>query len=448
MTRRIVRYSPLPSQLAFHRQLERFKGFSGPVGSGKSAALCAEAIRAAYANPGRTGLIGAPSLAMLRDSTCTALLQILAAAEVPHTYTRSDSCIVLTEPGARILLRSLDDYERLRGPNLAWFGVDELTYCQEEAWTRLEARLRDPEARTLSGFAAWTPKGFDWVHRRFIASPVTASPVTASRPLGSGCPIEGYGLTLAEPFENPHLAPGYYESLKRSYAAAFYEQEVKGAYLNVTSGRAYAAFDRAAHIAPQRYVPEVPLLWSLDFNVDPMSAVVCQRDAAGVLRVLDEIVMRRVTTIDACMEFIRRYPRATHVTIFGDASGARMQTSGASDYEMLRRTLRQRSTAAARFQVPASNPPVRDRLAAVNAALRNAAGEIGIRIDPRCRELIADLEECKLLNGEEAHRAEGSVVRGSIIDKRDARRTHVSDALGYLIWQQRPIERPGERPAA
>lgn len=415
--RRIVRYSPLPSQLAFHRREERFKGFSGPVGSGKSAALCHEAIRAAYANPGRTGLIGAPSLSMLRDSTCTALLQILAAAQVPHTYTRSDSCIVLTEPGARILLRSLDDYERLRGPNLAWFGVDELTYCQEEAWTRLEARLRDPEARTLSGFAVWTPKGFDWVCRRWIAQPV-----------------DGYSLTLATPFENPHLAPGYYESLKRSYDAAFYEQEVMGAYRNVTSGRAYAAFDRAAHVAPQRYDPAAALLWSLDFNVDPMSAVIAQRDAAGVLRVLDEIVMRRVTTIDACMEFIRRYPRATHVTVFGDASGARMQTSGASDYEMLRRTLRQRSTAAARFKVPASNPPVRDRLAAVNAALRNAAGEIGIRIDPRCRELIADLEECVLTNGE--------------LDKRDARRTHVSDALGYLIWQQRPIECPGERPAA
>lgn len=145
--------------------------------------------------------------------------------------------------------------------------------------------------------------------------------------------------------------------------------------------------------------------------------------------------MRRVTTIDACMEFIRRYPRATHVTIFGDASGARMQTSGASDYEMLRRTLRQRSAAAIAFRVPAANPPVRERLAAMNAALCNAAGERRVSIDPKCRELIADLEECKLIDGGD-------------LDKRDPKRTHISDALGYLVWQERPIERPGERPAA
>ena len=49
------------------------------------------------------------------------------------------------------------------GSNLAWFGVDEMTYTQEGAWIRLEARLRDPEAKRLCGFGAWTPKGFDWV---------------------------------------------------------------------------------------------------------------------------------------------------------------------------------------------------------------------------------------------------------------------------------------------
>jgi hypothetical protein len=39
----------------------RFKGFSGPIGSGKSAALCQEALRLSLVNTGRTGLIGAPT---------------------------------------------------------------------------------------------------------------------------------------------------------------------------------------------------------------------------------------------------------------------------------------------------------------------------------------------------------------------------------------------------
>ena len=96
-----------------------------------------------------------------------------------------------------------------------------------------------------------------------------------------------------------------------------------------------------------------------------------------------------------------------------------MQTSGANDYEMIRRTLRQRSTATAVFKVPAANPRVGDRLAAVNAALCNAGGAVRIYVDPRCRALIEDLEKCQLVNGE--------------LDKRDPKRTHISDALGYLV---------------
>ena len=56
-----IEYEPLPSQMRFHESEARFKGFSGPIGSGKSEALCHEAIRLSYMNAGRMGLIGAPT---------------------------------------------------------------------------------------------------------------------------------------------------------------------------------------------------------------------------------------------------------------------------------------------------------------------------------------------------------------------------------------------------
>ena len=62
--RREIEYSPLPSQREFHCSRARFKGFSGPIGSGKSQALCQEAIRLSYLNPGRQGLIGAPTYSL------------------------------------------------------------------------------------------------------------------------------------------------------------------------------------------------------------------------------------------------------------------------------------------------------------------------------------------------------------------------------------------------
>jgi hypothetical protein len=185
---RDIEYSPLPSQKRFHRSTARFKGFSGPVGSGKSQALCQEALRLSYLNPGRAGLLGAPTYPMLRDATQSILFEILGQSRIPYEYHKAENTLVLGDTGSKVIFRPVDDYERLRGTNLAWFGLDELTYTAQAAWLRLEGRLRDPKAKRLCGFAVWTPKGFDWVYRKFLERPV-----------------EGYGLVFAEPYENRHL---------------------------------------------------------------------------------------------------------------------------------------------------------------------------------------------------------------------------------------------------
>src|SRR5580692_9699336 len=59
-------YDALPAQKIFHGDLTtRFKGYSGPIGSGKSHALAYEALFLSRQNPGRVGLIGAPTYTML-----------------------------------------------------------------------------------------------------------------------------------------------------------------------------------------------------------------------------------------------------------------------------------------------------------------------------------------------------------------------------------------------
>src|SRR5579885_2910273 len=86
-------YQPLPSQRAFHECDARFKGFSGPVASGKSKALCYEAIFLSYENPGGQGLIGAPTYAMLRDATQTSLFDILEAEQIRHRYNKAENTL-------------------------------------------------------------------------------------------------------------------------------------------------------------------------------------------------------------------------------------------------------------------------------------------------------------------------------------------------------------------
>lgn len=409
--RQEIAYSPLASQRIFHRSEARFKGFSGPVGSGKSAALCHEAIRLAYLNPGRTGLIGAPTYPMLRDTTQTAFLEVLKRNGIPHEWHRSENVLRFLDTGSRVLFRSLEEYERLRGTNLAWFGVDELTYTQEEAWLRLESRLRDPQAHRLCGFGVWTPKGFDWVYRRFV------------RP-----GTEGYDVVLAKPLENRHVlrvAPDFYERLKRSYDESFYRQEVLGEYLEKDRDRAYWNFDPEVHLQQLEVSLRLPLLWSLDFNVDPLCSVIAQREGPSV-RVVYEIVLRRATTKQACQEFLNRYGRrSVGVIVYGDASGWQMHTSGGSDYGVIREVMQRSGFTSVEFRVPRANPSVAERVALVNAKLRNAANEVELQVDRRCRMLTEDLAQVLYK------------PRSTVIDKeRDPDRTHATDALGYLLWQE------------
>jgi len=411
-TRRIeIRYEPLPSQRKFHESAARFKGFSGPIGSGKSQALCQEAIRLSYLNPGRQGLIGAPTYPMLRDATLTSFLEVLGVNEIRHELNKSESLLVMRDTGSRIYFRAVDDFERLRGTNLAWFGLDELTYTAEEAWLRLEGRLRDPGAKRLCGFAVWTPKGFDWVYRRFVQGHV-----------------EGYEVVLAKPFENRHIlerVPDFYERLKRSYESKFFEQEALGEYLNVQASVVYDGFQRTRNVRELSVDGGLPLCWALDFNVDPMSSVVAQKSGDEV-RVLDEIVLSRASTLQACEEFHSRYPNhQAGLVIYGDASGQRLQTAGTTDYQIIKEFFRQTAYCGVRFRVPASNPSVRERVGLVNAKLISASGDTQLFVDPGCKGLIADFEEV-------TYKPETSVI-----DKeKDPKRTHLSDAIGYLVWQE------------
>jgi len=219
--------------------------------------------------------------------------------------------------------------------------------------------------------------------------------------------------------------PDYYERLKQSYDARFYEQEVMGNYLHMKVGRVYHAFERAGNVAAVKLDVNRPLMWALDFNVDPMSAVVAQV-VDGRVAVLDEIVLSRATTMQACEEFRGRYSsHGAGLVVYADATGARMQTTGRSDLKVVEEEVGHGEYGPVKFLVPKSNPPVSERVALMNSKLGSAAGVRSLVIDPRCTELIKDFEQVSFKEGSQ------------IVDKeKDPKRTHLSDALGYLVWQE------------
>jgi hypothetical protein len=319
--------------------------------------------------------------------------------------------------------------------------LDELTYTREEAWTRVLGRLRHPEARRLCGCAVWTPKGYDWVHHRFVEQ---------QHP--------DYHFVQATPKENTHLPSDFYDQLKQAYAERFYRQEALGEYLDVYGGNAYYAFSEE-NIREVEYDPGLGLCWALDFNVDPMCAVICQIEehrqrswhpsnpSARLVRVLDEIILPDSNTEAAVREFIRRteelngFPLPTPLTIYGDASGnSRSTKSATTDYQVIEEMFRRQPFRVAMRQ-NTSNPAIRDRVNTMNNMMKSASGSRNLFIHPKCRELLKDLRQVRW------HRDAMGNPTG-VLDKSDPQRTHVSDALSYLVaqeWGLRPVggERPG-----
>ncbi len=147
-----------------------------------------------------------------------------------------------------------------------------------------------------------------------------------------------------------------------------------GEYLNSRSDRVYHCFNREVHVAKATYDPTKLLYWALDFNVAPMSSVLAQ-ESGEMLMIIDEIVLDRAGTQDACEEFQNRYGRHRGgLEVFGDASGHASHSTGLSDYHIVQKCLMSAGFRNTKFRVPSSNPAVLSRVRTVNSCLTNALG--------------------------------------------------------------------------
>lgn len=191
----------------------RSRALVGGVGSGKTMAGCAELFRPEYA--GSTGAVVAPTFGMLRDATLRTFLglcEIVKAQGWPvlGSFNRSDMVAEL-ETGTTILFRSADDPERLRGPNLGFFYLDEAALMPRMTWDIMLGRLRERPGRS---WLTTTPRGFNWIYDLFVTQT-----------------LEGYDLIRSSSRDNPYLPKDFIGSLEQAYAGQFRQQEIEGEFV-------------------------------------------------------------------------------------------------------------------------------------------------------------------------------------------------------------------------
>jgi hypothetical protein len=332
--------------------------------------------------------------------------------------------------GGTIALRGADNFDSLRGDGLDFLVLDEYASMDPRAWTQvLRPALADREGGALF---IGTPRGFNHFHDLYKAAQDLANWKTFQYTTE-----QGGNVALAE-----------LESATHELDEKTYRQEFQAKFENLTAGLVYYTFERGKHVRQQTYDPRRGIFWSLDFNINPMCSLIGQQDGIFTTHVLKEMMLPDSRTPAACEAFlahtkewysVSREP--LQVRIYGDATGSGRKTAASqTDWQIVREFFnRHRDLFTASFQLRSSNPEVKDRVACVNSRLRNQAGERHIEIDPRCQQLIADLEQVHW-------RTDASGNSLSEIDKSDPKRTHLSDAFGYMIEKEFPMKpRAGER---
>ena len=395
-----------PGQLAFVDDTStQILGISAGYGAGKTRALCAKAVMLAAANQGFIGAVMEPTGPLIRDIWQTDFESFLEAYEIPYTFRASplpEYMLHLPGGDTKILCRSFENWSRIIGLNLAWVLADEIDTVTpsiaNKAFPKILGRLRAGNVRQFG--AASTPEGFRWMWNTFGSDEAKARP--------------DRHLIKMRTADNPHLPPDFIERLEANYDPSLLRAYLDGEFVNLTTGQVYDRFDRAKHVVSE--LPDTqrePLRIGVDFNVGNMSAVIAVRIGSSLL-VIDEISGAHDTDALA-QEIVRRYPER-RMYAYPDASGGNRSTNASqTDVQIL-------ESYGMSNQSPRANPPVRDRVAAVQALLENGKGQVRLQVAEHCKRLIECLElQCYTDKGE---------------PDKDAGFDHMNDALGYLVWRE------------
>jgi phage terminase large subunit-like protein len=346
--------------------------------------------------------------------------------------------------GSIIIFKSADaGRDAFQGADCDLIGPDEVP--PEEVYTESTLRIGGGRKLLIRGAATilpppGVPGGVSWMFLAKAQPWLALGPTTEARNAAS----PKLDIFTAGMADNKTILAEEIDRLATIFAPGSPEYMIRvlGHLLPSIGGAlCYPAFNRTYHLveglAPQdadgnRYPavnPYLPLCLNVDFNPENGVWTIGQRQGQ-IFRVLDEITLERSDIASMCAEFRMRYPaHQAEVWIHGDASGRRKEgQTGMSSFHLMAQYLGG-YPAPLRFNLPDVNPPVKDRVDAVNLQLRPPTGMRLFEISPACVETLADLEGTKWDS------------KGKI-DKRHGRRSDGMDTIGYWIFFAAPTRAP------
>jgi len=360
------------------------------LGGGKSFILqLSQILNEVIPYPLGKHCFAALSYRQLEDTSIPGFEAFFEEMRIPFDFKKQHKKFIV-DGSTELLMRSQEGADKMRSVEIASLYCEELAYWDERNFKTFLGRLRDKNG-SLRMRGATTPNGLNWFFRYMIEE-------------NEGSRV----LHRTSSYANKHLPKAYLKMLESSYDSETRAQEIEGEFLSIGSTKTYFMFNKEKHVVEKGFNAE-RLTWvGMDFNVNPMTAVVGYLDGNGVFWVWDEVFLKRSNTYKMREHIMKNYGR--DLLIIPDATGRAMKTSAVmSDHQILKEY----------FNVArVSNPHRKDRFNNVNRLLEQGK----IRIHSRCKKLTRDLERfCD--------------------DGADTDLGHISDALGYVLWYYEPIKR-------
>lgn len=239
-------------QRTFWANAARYRLLVGGVGSGKTRAGCVEILKQPA---GSTGMVLAPTYPMLRDATLRTFMELVHRGGILKAWHKAEMTVELID-GKTVMFRSADNPDRLRGPNIGWFYLDEAAMMMPDTWLIMIGRLREMPGRA---WATSTPRGKNWLHKIFTSGP-------------------DYSMVHSSSRQNPYLPPEFIRSLEATYSTRMMRQEVEGEFIDDVEGAIWTYDLIDAH-----RVTTHPTLTKIVIAIDPAVTSGADSDETGIV---------------------------------------------------------------------------------------------------------------------------------------------------------------------
>lgn len=330
---------------------------------------------------------------------------------------------VILNNNSRLVVTGSENEDALLGRTIDVLLIDEFQSQKPDVWFVLQPMLA---ARNGRAVIAGTARGYDHLYDMWWKG-WKENPNRLSH-------WRSWKIKTSES-GTPAGSPEAIRAAKEQLSPKQYAQEYD-ASPTANKGAVYCDFDSSLNISSMIFDKKKPLYIGIDFNVNPMTAIVAQTvnvtktiDGRTLnieeIHVLDELFIENGNTSKMADLIRNKYSEwLGRIIVYPDPAGSARKTSATlsvTDHSILRQYFT--------VHVRNKHPAISDRVDAVNAMMCNVNGLRRLFVNNNCKQLVRSLIG-------QSYDSSGKPEKVSGLD-------HPVDALGYMIEYRYPVVTKG-----